>query len=218
MSLPKPVLSDDTHGTRCAGEIAAAKNDICGVGLAYSSKIAGLRILSGPISDADEVTALNFDYQNTSIYSCSWGPSDNGQSMAGPSLLIQKAVLNGVNKGRGGKGSIFVFASGNGASKGDQCNFDGYTNSIYSVTVAAVDHIGHHPYYSEPCAANMVVAYSSGSGGYIVSAYSVTKLTTHQDGEQHTTDVGFNKCGTNSGTSAAAPLGVGVFALALSVR
>ncbi|KAJ8087915.1 pheromone processing endoprotease [Marasmius tenuissimus] len=87
--------------------------------------------------------------------------------MEGPSQLIKKAVLNGINAGRGGLGSIFVFASGNGAARGDQCNFDGYTNSIYSVTVSAVDHKGLHPYYSEACAANMVVAYSSGSAKHI---------------------------------------------------
>lgn len=31
-----------SHGTRCAGEVAAARdNGICGVGVAYDSKIAG---------------------------------------------------------------------------------------------------------------------------------------------------------------------------------
>ena len=31
-----------SHGTRCAGEIAAQRdNGICGVGVAYGSKIAG---------------------------------------------------------------------------------------------------------------------------------------------------------------------------------
>lgn len=145
------------------------KNDVCGVGLAYDSKVAGVRILSGPITDVDEAAALNYGFQNVSIYSCSWGPPDDGRSMESPTYLIQKAVVNGIQNGRAGKGSIFVFASGNGASSGDQCNFDGYTNSIYSVTVAAVDFKGLHPYYSEPCAANMVVAYSSGSGQHIVS-------------------------------------------------
>jgi kexin len=167
--LPTPVLSDDRHGTRCAGQIAAAKNDACGVGLAYGSKVAGIRILSGPITDVDEAAALNYGFQDVSIYSCSWGPPDDGKSMEGPGYLIQKAFLNGIQNGRDGKGSVFVFASGNGAGFGDQCNFDGYTNSIYSVTVSAVDYKGLHPYYSEPCAANMVVAYSSGSGKNIVS-------------------------------------------------
>lgn len=139
------------------------KNGVCGVGIAYKSKVAGVRILSGPITDVDEAAALNFGYQSTSIYSCSWGPSDDGMSMEAPGFLIQKSILNGVQNGRDGKGSVFVFASGNGAYSGDQCNFDGYTNSIYSVTVAAIDYEGKRPYYSEACAANMVVTYSSGS-------------------------------------------------------
>ncbi|KAF8511141.1 peptidase S8/S53 domain-containing protein [Hysterangium stoloniferum] len=201
-ALPKPKLRDDHHGTRCAGEISAVKNDVCGVGIAYQSKIAGLRILSGPISDVDEALALNYAYQNTSIYSCSWGPPDNGRAMEAPGYLIQKAVVEGITNGRNGKGSIFVFASGNGAASGDQCNFDGYTNSIFSVTVAAVDHQGLHPYYSEPCAANMVVTYSSGGGKNIV-----------------TTDIGQDKCAyTHGGTSAAAPIASAVFALALEAR
>jgi kexin len=91
--------------------------------------------------------------------------------MEAPGYLIKKAVVNGINQGRGGKGSIFVFASGNGAASEDQCNFDGYTNSIYSLTVAAIDYKGLRPYYSEACSANMVVAYSSGSGRHIVIVF-----------------------------------------------
>ncbi|EDR09349.1 uncharacterized protein LACBIDRAFT_248825 [Laccaria bicolor S238N-H82] len=201
-ALPTPKTDRDHHGTRCAGQIAAIKNDVCGVGIAYDSKVAGLRILSAPISDVDEAAALNYGYQDVSIYSCSWGPRDNGEKMQGPGYLVKKAVVNGINNGRQGKGSIFVFASGNGGGYGDQCNFDGYTNSIYSVTVSSVDHKGLHPYYSEACAANMIVAYSSGDGEYIV-----------------TTDRGKNECATNhGGTSAAAPNAVGVFALALEAR
>lgn len=168
--LPEPRLSDDQHGTRCAGEIAAVKNDVCGVGVAYGAKISGIRILSASISDADEASALNFGYQTNDIYSCSWGPPDDGRSMEAPSPLIYKSMLNGVQNGRGGKGSIFVFASGNGGAVDDQCNFDGYTNSIFSITISAIDRLGLHPYYSEGCSANMVVTYSSGSGDNIVSS------------------------------------------------
>ncbi|KAH9892952.1 peptidase S8/S53 domain-containing protein [Xylariomycetidae sp. FL2044] len=199
---PKPTLSDDRHGTRCAGEISAAKNDVCGVGVAYDSKIAGIRILSKQISDADEAEALNYDFQHNQIYSCSWGPPDDGRSMDAPGLLIKKAMLNGVQKGRDKLGSIYVFASGNGAASDDNCNFDGYTNSIYSITVGAVDRAGLHPYYSEKCSAQLVVTYSSGSGDAI-----------------HTTDVGENQCyNGHGGTSAAAPLAAGIFSLALEIR
>ena len=67
--------------------------------------------------------------------------------------MVRKAVTIGINYGRGGKGSVFVFARGR---YNDQCNFDGYTNSIYSVTVGSVDHKGLFPTYLESCVANIV--------------------------------------------------------------
>lgn len=166
---PRPRLSDDRHGTRCAGEIAAVKNTVCGVGVAWDAKVAGIRILSKEIGDADEAVAMNYGFQKNQIYSCSWGPPDNGEAMDAPGVLIRRAMINGVQNGRGGKGSIYVFASGNGAANDDNCNFDGYTNSIYSITVGAIDRKGLHPYYSELCSATLVVTYSSGSGSAIVS-------------------------------------------------
>ncbi|KAL7276153.1 pheromone processing endoprotease [Rhizina undulata] len=199
---PKPRLSDDRHGTRCAGEVAAVKNDVCGVGVAWDSKVAGIRILSKQISDADEAIAMNYAYQDNLIYSCSWGPPDDGKSMDAPGILIKRAMVKGVQQGRGGLGSVYVFASGNGAANDDNCNFDGYTNSIYSITIGAIDRKGMHPYYSEECSAQMVVTYSSGSGDAI-----------------HTTDVGTNACySAHGGTSAAAPLAAGIFSLVLSIR
>jgi kexin len=174
---PKPKLVDDRHGTRCAGEVSAVKNNVCGVGVAYDSKIAGIRILSKSITDADEAIAMNYAYQHNQIYSCSWGPPDDGRSMEAPGILIKRAMVNAVQNGRGGKGSIYVFASGNGAASDDNCNFDGYTNSIYSITVGAVDRKGQHPYYSESCSANMVVTYSSGSGDAIVGPPGMRKVS-----------------------------------------
>ncbi|TKA28156.1 hypothetical protein B0A50_04127 [Salinomyces thailandicus] len=199
---PKPRLSDDHHGTRCAGEVAAVKNDVCGVGIAYDGKVSGVRILSKLISDADEAVAMNYALQENQIYSCSWGPPDDGQSMEQPGILIRRAMVTGIQKGRGGLGSIFVFAIGNGANNDDNCNFDGYTNSIYSVSVGGIDRRGLHPYYSEKCSAQLVVTYSSGSGDAI-----------------HTTDVGKDSCYTNhGGTSAAGPLVAGIYALMLEVN
>ncbi|WEW57678.1 pheromone processing endoprotease [Emydomyces testavorans] len=199
---PKPRLVDDKHGTRCAGEVAAVKNNICGLGVAYDGKVAGIRILSKPVTDEDEAAAINYGFQKNQIYSCSWGPVDNGATMDAPGLLIRRAMVNGIQKGRGGKGSIYVFAAGNGAASEDNCNFDGYTNSIYSITVGAIDREDNHPYYSESCSAQLVVTYSSGGSDAI-----------------STTDVGLDSCSNrHGGTSAAGPLVVGVVALALGVR
>lgn len=122
--------------------------------------------------------------------------------MEAPNGILADAFTNGIRNGRGGKGSIYVFATGNGAVSGDNCNFDGYTNSIYTITVGAIDHLNEHPPYSESCSAQLVVTYSSGSGQYI-----------------HTTDVGVDSCSDrHGGTSAAAPNAVGIFALVLGVR
>ncbi|KAF7726576.1 pheromone processing endoprotease [Apophysomyces ossiformis] len=202
VALPTPKLFDDNHGTRCAGQIAAVRNKACGVGIAYNAKVAGVRILSGAITDADEATALNYKFQENHIFSCSWGPTDNGETMEAPDGILADAFINGIQNGRGGKGSVYVFATGNGAQSGDNCNFDGYTNSIYTITVGAIDHMDNHPSYSESCSAQLVVTYSSGGGEYI-----------------YTTDVGKNQCADlHGGTSAAAPNAAGIFALVLSVR
>lgn len=199
---PRPRLSDDKHGTRCAGEIAAVRNNVCGVGMAYDGRISGVRILSKAISDEDEALAVMYDYQENQIFSCSWGPPDDGMTMDAPGLLIKRAMVTGVQKGRQGRGSVYVFAAGNGAASGDNCNFDGYTNSIYSVTVGGIDRQGGHPYYSEHCSAQLVVTYSSGANDAI-----------------HTTDVGVDKCyNGHGGTSAAGPLVAGTIALALGLR
>lgn len=48
---------------------------------------------------------------------------------------LQAALQHGVIAGRHGFGSIFVVASGNGGQYNDNCNYDGYANSIYTITI-----------------------------------------------------------------------------------
>ncbi|KAF9333607.1 pheromone processing endoprotease [Podila minutissima] len=183
-------------------DLAPNFNDLCGLGVAYGAKVAGLRILSGLITDVDEAAALNYRFQDNHIYSCSWGPPDDGQSMDAPKGVVLDAMVNGIKNGRGGLGSIYVFATGNGGAQDDDCNFDGYTNSLYTVSIGAIDRLGRHPYYSEACSAQLAVTYSNGGGSAI-----------------YTCDVGERRCfGQHGGTSAAAPIAAGMIALVLSVR
>ncbi|KAJ3126626.1 Proprotein convertase subtilisin/kexin type 7 [Physocladia obscura] len=177
--------TDDVHGTRCAGQVAAAAdNGVCGVGVAFGARVAGLRLLSSPNAssnsnyainsaattntDAAEARALNHAPQINHIYSSSWGPDDDGASLDGPGPLATLALEAGVLKGRAGRGSIFVFASGNGGLEGDNCNFDGYANSVYTVAIGAINHKGNMPSYGELCSAHLAVTYSSGAGAGIV--------------------------------------------------
>lgn len=201
--LPMPELNEDVHGTRCAGQIAAKPNDVCGVGIAYKAKVSGIRILSLEISAEDEAVAINYDYHNNHIFSCSWGPPDDGKAMDAAPDIVRDAIYKGITEGRSKLGTVFVFASGNGGMYDDNCNFDGYTNSVYSITIGAISEFDQHPEYSEACTALMAVTYSNGV----------------MDRSIYTSSSWRNQCtDQHGGTSAAAPMGAGVVALALSVR
>ncbi|MED6243992.1 Proprotein convertase subtilisin/kexin type 7 [Ataeniobius toweri] len=207
--MPHPDLhSDNHHGTRCAGEIAAVPNNsFCAVGVAYGSKVAGIRVLDGPLTDSLEAIAFNKHYQINDIYSCSWGPDDDGHTVDGPHPLGKAALQHGVIAGRRGFGSIFVVASGNGGQYDDNCNYDGYANSIYTITIGAVDEKGKKPFYAEDCASMLAVTFSSGgatSRSIVTSDWSLQKGTGCTEG--------------HTGTSAAAPLAAGMVALMLQVR
>ena len=93
---------------------------------------------------------------------CSWGPTDDGKTVDGPLRVASDGMRHGITYGRRGYGSIYVVASGNGGSAGDNCNYDGYANSIYTVTIGAVGEDGNMPYYAEECASMLAVTYSSG--------------------------------------------------------
>ena len=68
-------------------------------------------------------------------------------------------VTLGIIKGRQGKGSIFVWASGNGGKHFDNCNCDGYTTSIYTLSVSSVSENGNIPWYSEACSSSLVTTF-----------------------------------------------------------
>ena len=82
--------------------------------------------------------------------------------MDGPAKLARQAFKNGALKGRGGKGNIYVWASGNGGRSDDNCNCDGYTNSIYTITISSTTEKEEIPWYSEYCVSTLASTYSSG--------------------------------------------------------
>lgn len=202
----RPNFQDhvNSHGTRCAGEIAmVANNRKCGVGIAFGAKIGGIKLLGGHVYDLIEGMALGFAYDKVDIYSSSWGPTDDGKTVERPGILAREAIARGIRRGRGGKGVIYVWASGNGGSRSDNCNCDGYAGSIYTITVGSASQHGTKPWYGEICSSILTVTYSSG-------AYKDQMITT--------TDVG-NKCTVrHTGTSASAPLAAGIIALGLEAK
>jgi len=58
-----------------------------------------------------------------------------------------------------------VWASGNGGPFYDNCNCDGYTNSIYTLSISSASENGRVPWYSEACSSTLATTYSSGTLG-----------------------------------------------------
>uniref|UniRef100_A0A3Q2P1X4 SPC3 n=1 Tax=Fundulus heteroclitus TaxID=8078 RepID=A0A3Q2P1X4_FUNHE len=161
---PSPSYSNDaanSHGTQCAGTVAAsANNSLCTVGVSFHARIGGIRMLGGDVTDIVEALSLNFRPQYIDIYLASWGPADDGATLDGPGPLARLALQSGIKKGRQGRGSIFVWASGNGGRKGDHCSCDGYSSSIYTISVSSVSQHGIRPESLEECSSTLAAAYS----------------------------------------------------------
>ena len=68
--------------------------------------------------------------------------------------------MHNQTQGRGGKGSIYTFAAGNGGP-GDSCAADGYTNSIYTISVGSAASDGTQSSFDEMCSGKMVVTFDS---------------------------------------------------------
>uniref|UniRef100_A0A5K3FCV6 Peptidase_S8 domain-containing protein n=1 Tax=Mesocestoides corti TaxID=53468 RepID=A0A5K3FCV6_MESCO len=187
------------------------ENSRCGAGTGTSDPLfesitycfLGIRMLDGTITDRVEAESLNFNQNYIDIYSGSWGPDDTGIIYEGPGRMASEAFHKGATTGRNGLGNVFVWASGNGGRRGDSCAADGYVSSIYTLAVSSVTEQNSHPWYLEKCAATMVSTYSSGGPG---------------ESGIVTTDLNHGCTNSHTGTSASAPLAVGIIALLLEAK
>jgi len=205
---PFPRYTDDwfnSHGTRCAGEVSAARdNNVCGVGVAYDSMVAGIRMLDQPyMTDLIEANSMGHEPNLIDIYSASWGPTDDGRTVDGPRNATMRAIVRGVNEGRHGLGNIYVWASGDGGED-DDCNCDGYAASMWTISINSAINTGENAHYDESCSSTLASTFSNGAKDPNTGVA--------------TTDL-YGKCTkTHSGTSAAAPEAAGVFALAIEAN
>lgn len=213
---------EDSHGTAVAGIAAARGGNGIGVsGVAPEALLVGLRLISDQdsdgITDQDEAEAMSHRKDIIQVKNNSWGSGAMANSLIGPGPLMRAALKDAAETGRFGRGTLFVWAAGNGTLAGEQGQKDGYTNSIYSTTVGAMGNGGYVADYSEGGSHLVVVAPSNGgSRGIYTTDLRGNNGLNRPGSTGEPTDRNY----TNSfgGTSGATPVVSGVMALMLNAN
>lgn len=211
---PNPTSDFDDHGTPVAGIVGAVWNNAeGGVGAAPTARLAGLRLIAGVFDDADAAQAVTFNNQIIQVYNNSWGQPDDTTELQNAGAPLIAGLQAGVATGRGGLGSIFVFAAGNGGENSDNANYDGIANMPETIGVGSVTDLGRRATYSEP-GASLVISAPSDGGILGITTTNFRGIPEDPAADPpvfpypaYTFDFG--------GTSAAAPLVSGVAALML---
>ena len=206
------------HGTAVAGVAAARDFNNLGVrGVAPRANIVGYNLLQSR-NISNEADAMIRNAENIHVSNNSWGPPDNADLHATP-LAWRDAIATGLNLGRNGKGTIYVWAAGNGAIAGDNANYDGYANHRSVNAICSVDDKGVRTEYSEPganlrvCAASQELA-TSGHGITTTDRSGATGFNINGSGDYSNT----NYSKTFTGTSASVPIVAGTVALLLQAQ
>jgi subtilisin family serine protease len=213
---PSPLFGE-SHGTACAGVSAARWNNLEGLsGAAPRARLVGMRLIAGFTTDQDKAEAFSWRNDVIHIKSNSWGPTS---LFVGPGQLASAAIQDAVENGRGGLGTVILFAGGNSRLEGDDSNYDGYANLREVIDVGAIGDDGIFSSYSEPGANLLISAPSSGG----TSGIATTDLRGIQ-GYNKTPGGGAGNLPDNDytndfgGTSSACPLVAGVVALMLDAN
>src|SRR5262249_22179245 len=141
----------------------------------------------------------------------SWHRPDDGRTLAATSAASDAAIEFSIANGRTGRGTVLVWAAGDGGANGDNCNYDAYANSRFGIAVGAVDDAARQAPYSESCSALLVTAPSSGAPG-ASRALTTTDLAGAAGADPGDYTQAFG------GTAAATPIVSGVAALMLATN
>lgn len=213
--------ANSKHGTQVAGLAGARDLNGTGVrGVAPRASLVSYNLLRNwSTSNAADAATRGLVHVNTN----SWGPADDGD-LHDPGTLWRDAIEYGLTQGRGGLGTVYTWAAGNGGTGPwpyiDNSNYDGQANHRGVIAVAAVTDKGFKASYSER-GANLWVSAPAGeycSSGQTLTTTDMTGLAGSNSGFG-TTDYSNNnytKC--MNGTSGATPIVAGTVALMLEAN
>ncbi len=188
----------DWHGTACAGLILAEENDKGSVGVAPKAKLYAVK---DGVYLSDTIKAFRWlESQGVSVISNSWGTYSLDDAM-------NKVFKDLLYKGRGGKGVLIIFASGNDGYNLDSPYYQDESESPYVLSVGASSETDEVTSYTNYGKSLDVLAPGSEYG---------TIVTTDVTGAKGYN--GYNYTFDFAGTSAAAPIVAGVAALVFAAN
>lgn len=202
------MSGNDIHGTPCAGVVAAAGRNGGAVGIAPGCRLLPVKIFHGDDLAADErvADAIRYAARHAAILSCSWS--------GGFSNDLQQALADIAADGRGGLGTVALFAAGNeyGSPVGypaRDANAIAVGASTDQAKLADYSNVGRQIAFVAPSSGGVRGIYTT-DVAYPNRGFNVGKVAAGGTDGLHTNDFG--------GTSSATPLAAGVAALVLSVR
>lgn len=211
----RPSTLEDNHGTSVAGLVGAAWNGTGGVGVAPDTTLAALRLdFNANMGEFETETTRAFRAMTEfDVVNNSWGYTtpfyDNFTSNPGLFGDYQQELQRAARDGRDGLGTVVVFAGGNGRAVGDSSDYHNLQNSQYTISVAALNHVGRSTWYSSP-GASLLVSALGGDGGQDGIVTTDRRQQRGYSSTNYTEDFG--------GTSSAAPMVSGVVALMLEAN
>jgi subtilisin-like proprotein convertase family protein/subtilisin family serine protease len=203
------LLGNDSHGTPCAGVVAAVGNNAVGVvGIAHGCKILPVKIFLADDLVPFHVVADAIRYAGTraDVLSNSWGTAESSN--------IAQAIQDVVQTGRNGKGCPVFVATGN-----DGLGEIGFPAAVSeAIAVGASTNQGRRADYSNYGRGLDFVAPSNGGTRGIFTADVSIPGRGFNVGAINQGDADGLYTNSFGGTSSATPLAAGIAALILSLN
>lgn len=208
-SCPASTPFRESHGTSVSGTIAARGGNGLGVtGVCPACSLYPVRLLGGEYGASLTVaeTFIRSVDAGADIINNSWGP---GASIYFPlSQAERDAFEYARSRGRGGLGTVIVFAAGNETS---DVGLDAYAATPLTLAVSASTNLDDFALYSNY---GELIDVAAPSAGGTVDADNFGILTTDVTGSEGYAQNEYNP--SFGGTSAASPIVAGVAGLLLS--
>lgn len=193
------VAYGDNHGTHVAGIVGANQNGVMISGIAPSVELIAVShsLSATPNVSAELASGISWAWQNgAAVINNSWGDQGGYYYYDLQSAALESAIDNAQNNGRGGLGTVVVFAAGNQAYSSPVMDYPA-TYSPNTIAVGAINSSGSRWTDS---------FYSNGSALDVVAP-----------GHNILSTIYGNTTGYKTGTSMAAPFVSGLAGLIISI-